>query len=204
MSFMRQPERPEGARLPPDTRPAERPSAEDLAARLLRLPAGHPSHEAGPPRDAREAVRARPGPAQSPELERENWWEAGPGSRSVRVDDWRGRPDRDGREASEAGEPDDPEPGEWTSEDTAERPGESDADGAPEDDASAGHGEHRRGLGLGWPGERSRRAVGVPPAGRDPYRPWFAGSSDHPWFAASPDGLLAGPGDQEAGATPGG
>jgi hypothetical protein len=208
---MRQPDRPEAGRFEPAARPDERRPDVDLAARLSRLPAAHPSADAGPSRDA-----------PSPEPERQNWWEAGPGSSSVRVADrlaepadWPARPGRAGKhEAYEPGERDDADPEDRAAEDATgdraadgakdARPDEdagADDDTGPDHDADAGQGQ--QGGGRGGLGGHGRRFAGVPAAGRDPYRPWFAGSSDQPWFAASPDGLL---GDQEAGRgpTPGG
>jgi hypothetical protein len=198
--------------------PAGNCVAAELAARLLRLPAGHPSAPHGD--DGRIAI------------DRE--WPAGRGGR---VDAQRGVPDTDadwvgGRRVWPGGGPDwlgagrprpdyaaDYAPGGYDDgisagpEDqgpaeipesatgvspadqgeSGAQPGQDDAnDDAGADDVPADPG-HRAG-GPTLPGWVPAPAAGAS-ADQGPYRPWFAASgSPEPWFATGPGDVLAGPG----------
>ncbi|HXW43727.1 MAG TPA: hypothetical protein VEL03_03000 [Streptosporangiaceae bacterium] len=184
---MQQADRPEAGRSGADSRAGRPAQTHDLAARLLRLPAGHPSGDCAAPEPASDA-RGHSGaePSVRPDAdqpERENWWQRGPG------------PD-------EPGTADGPEPGEPEGgpDDGEESAGDED-DEAADDDRRAGR------KASGWLGERGGRAAGGATASRGPYRPWFTGDPGQPWFASGPDGLLPEPDDHDAsrdGPTPGG
>ncbi len=214
MAFMRQPDRPEAGRSDDDSQPGGRGQAADLSARLLRLPAGHPSGDRGTPGaagDSRGSGRSLAG-RHDREPERENWRERGPGPQRSGLKDWRSWPDRDADdqywpgewedsgagacESSGSGGIEDPESGE-------RQGGADDGDDATaaEDDLAGDTGRHAgpRG-GRGWLGEHGGGPAGAPAAGRGPYRPWFAGDSAQPWFATDSDDLLGSSGSLPAGA----
>jgi hypothetical protein len=207
-----QPDRPDAGRSDPDSRAAGRARAQDLSARLSRLPAGHPSGDRG----------AGPDPDQTG---RDEWWRV--------PDDWRSRP------AGSAGGQDSWADGQdswadeqdsWAEERADAGPGaaqvrsgedlepgepqgaQGDADEAADADDDMGDEPGRsdgRGAGRGWLGERAGRPAAGPARGREAYRPWFTGESAEPWFAAGSDGAPSDPdqpgsGRSRGGPTPGG
>jgi len=228
---MPQPDQPDAGRSDPDSRAVERARAQDLSARLLRLPAAHPSGDRGTSAAAGDSWRgSRPEPlTAAEEPERENWWERGPGPAEPRPGDWRpwqkdrrSRPDGtesrpDAWEDSGPGDVVDSESG--VDDDTAAgqgSPGESDEVTGPEDGTAAEPGTSDGGrAGRGSLAARGGRPIGLPAASRDSYRPWFTADSAPPWFASGSaavprgqDSLLAGadgalPVPDDAGPGPG-
>jgi hypothetical protein len=182
----------------------------DLAARLLRLPPGHPSapvnwatldepgrygRSLAEPTDRRGAC-GQPSRGERAEADRDElgWWQSVDGGHSP-----------DERSAEDAG---------WAdfARDDAGLKGYQTGDAGLEQSATPDLGVEEPATGdagVGEPGADnapqlvsgpsspiwSSAALGARPdtaAGLSPYRPWFAGgSSPGPWFAAGPSGLLS-------------
>jgi hypothetical protein len=143
-------------------RSPDRPEAaglrrDTLAARLLRLPDAHPSSLRG---DGAEGDRPREAADNEP------WW---PADQAAEPEDAAGAEEAD--YADYADDAADDVPGPDATADQAEP-------GQPGVDRPAGSGPERRAAGR-------TGGCGIPGAGREPYRPWFAdgdGGAD-PWFA---------------------
>jgi hypothetical protein len=150
---MRSPDRPEAAALRADAPAVGERRA--LAARLLRLPDGHPSSPQG---DGAE------GDWQSDAADEEPWW---PADQAVETEGAAYLEDPDyAADAEDAGDPDDlGDPG---GQGGPDQPG-LDPPGGPEP----------------TPRAAGRPSAGGARDGREPYRPWFADGAEpgDPWFA---------------------
>jgi len=171
MACMRKPDRPDSTRPGADNRADDRGHPADLAARLLRLPSGHPSGAEEPERDDHVADTDR-------------WWEDAQEAGSADFGGSRADDFDDAPTAERQGSLDDC----------------GNATGA-EDDVAAETGDGHGGkAGRGLLGARDERPARFPASGREPYRPWFTGESVQPWFASGSDALLPGADGLLAGA----
>jgi len=182
-----------GGRAPADdpaTDSGEPAASDGLAARLARLPAGHPS--ALPDADWSEPVRldtVRPGPVWSDAV----WSDGQPGGDAW----WRGESDiwwrvRAARDASydDTGGPDselaDTYDGTGDPAD-AWRADEAEADDQPGDTGGGPTLTGRRTAGPAGQLDGHRGEPGWTGAGHGSYQPWFSpGVAGDPWFAAGP------------------